>query len=218
MGDASNETVYVIDDDASVRRSLQRLLRSSGYLVEGFASAGEFLERHRPAGAGCVLLDVRMPGMSGPELFERLARGGESLPVIFLTAHGDVPTSVHAMKGGAVDFLLKPVDADSLLRAVDEAIRRHAAELARAEESSSIRARLGRLSPREREVLEHVVRGEPNKHIAAQLGISEKTVKVHRHRVMQKMEAGSLAELVRLADAAISRAADVRATPARRRR
>lgn len=214
MGEGGNQTIYVIDDDASVRRSLKRLLRSSGYQVEGFASGAEFLERQRAAGAGCVLLDVRMPGISGPELFERMSRGGESLPVIFLTGHGDVPTSVHAMKGGAVDFLLKPVDAESLLRAVEEAIRRHASALARVAEDSSIRTRLARLSPREREVLEHVTRGEPNKNIAAQLGISEKTVKVHRHRVMEKMEAGSLAELVRLADAALSRPADARGSPA----
>lgn len=202
MADTEQVTVFVIDDDASVRRSLRRLLRLSGYAVEEFASAADFLGREKPSGAGCVVLDVRMPHMSGPQLFDEMARGGYSLPVVFLTAHGDVPTSVHAMKDGAVDFLLKPVDADSLLTAIRSAIARHGAALAAEKQSAVIHARLGKLSRREREVMEHVVRGEPNKRIATELGISEKTVKVHRHRVMEKMEAGSLAELVRLADAA----------------
>lgn len=216
MADTEEATVFVIDDDASVRRSLRRLLRLSGYAVEEFASADDFLRREKPSGTGCVVLDIRMPHMTGPQLFDRMAGLGYSLPVIFLTAHGDIPTSVHAMKDGAVDFLVKPVDADSLLRAIRDGIARHSTSLAAEKESAAVRARLGRLSRREREVMEHVVRGEPNKRIATDLGISEKTVKVHRHRVMEKMEAGSLAELVRLADAASPRPAGERARPGRR--
>lgn len=206
-------TVFVIDDDMSVRRSLRRLLRASDYVVEEFASAEEFLEREKPSGTGCVILDVRMPHMTGPELFERMARNGYSLPVIFLTAHGDVPTSVHAMKDGAIDFLLKPVDAESLLQAITSAIGRQTANRAVEEEIAAIQKRVRMLSQREREVMEHVVGGEPNKLIAAHLGISEKTVKVHRHRVMEKMKAGSLAELVRLADAVTRQASRDQASP-----
>jgi len=218
MADTEQATVFVIDDDASVRRSLRRLLQLSGYAVEEFASAGDFLRREKPPGTGCVILDVRMPNMTGPQLFDQMTRIGYSLPVVFLTAHGDVPTGVHVMKDGAVDFLLKPVDADSLLHAIREAVRRHSASLAAEKESATLQGRLDRLSRREREVMEHVVRGDPNKRIAADLGISEKTVKVHRHRVMEKMEAGSLAELVRLADAAPHKAPGVHAVPGRRRR
>jgi RNA polymerase sigma factor (sigma-70 family) len=201
MADAKRATVYVIDDDGALRRSLRRLLRLSGYEVEEFASAEEFLQRPTAEGPACVVLDVRMPRMTGTELFDRMAQRGDSPPVVFLTGHGDVPTSVHAMKGGAIDFLVKPVDAKSLLRAIEDAISFRAARLAREKAAAELRARLERLSPREREVMEHVVRGEPNKLIGAKLGISEKTVKVHRQRVMAKMEATSLAELVRLAGA-----------------
>jgi RNA polymerase sigma factor (sigma-70 family) len=197
-------TVFLIDDDVSIRRGLKRLLRVAGYAVEEFGSAGEFLRREKSSAPGCAILDVRMPQMTGPELFDRMVEGGYSLPVIFLTGYGDVPTSVHAMKGGAVDFLLKPVDAESLLQAIEKAISRHTARQAVEQANEVIQARLRTLSPREREVMEHVVRGEPNKVVAANLGISEKTVKVHRHRVMEKMKAESLAELVRLADAASS--------------
>lgn len=217
MTDSDKATVFVIDDDASVRRSLRRLLRISGYAVEEFASADDFLRREKPSGTGCVILDVRMPRMSGPQLFDHMARAGYSLPVVFLTAHGDVPTGIHAMKDGAVDFLLKPVDDNSLLQAIRDAVGRHSASQAAAKEAASIQARVERLSGREREVMAHVVRGEPNKSIAMDLRISEKTVKVHRHRVMEKMEAGSLAELVRLADAAAPLTSRARA-PVRRRR
>ena len=194
-------TVYLIDDDRSVRRSLRRLLRSAGYEVEEFSSAGEFLERKLPTGAGCLVLDVRMPGMTGTELFDRLVRSGSSLPVVFLTGHGEVATSVHAMKEGAVDFLLKPVDSDTFLRTIREAVERHAAVRAIERKRAEVHARLSRLSPREREVMEQVVRGLPNRIIATSLGITEKTVKVHRHRVMKKAGVRSVAELVRLADA-----------------
>jgi FixJ family two-component response regulator len=143
-----------------------------------------------------------MPKMTGTELFDQMVERGDSLPVIFLTGHGDVPTTVNAMKGGAVDFLLKPVDADSLLAAIQSAIDRHSAQRRIDATGAEVQARLRTLSPREREVMSHVVRGEPNKRIAADLGITEKTVKVHRHWAMVKMKAGSLPELVRLADLA----------------
>ena len=199
---ASDATVFVVDDDMAVRRSLARLLRSAGLNVETFPSAREFLDRLPSAPAGCIVLDVRMPGMTGPELFDQMAGKGLSLPVVFLTGHGDVPTSVRAMKKGAVDFLLKPVDDEVLLQAIRQAVARHVSRQAREQERQSIEGRLRRLSAREREVMEYVVRGDLNKQIAADLGISEKTVKVHRGRVMAKMEAGSVAELVRLCEAA----------------
>ena len=194
-------TVWVVDDDASVRRSLKRLLGAAGYAVETFASAGELLARPMPAGPACLVLDVRMPGMTGPQLFDRMVQSGLRLPVVFLTGYGDVPTGVQAMKGGAVDFLLKPVDGKALLRAVGDAVARDGTRLEREREQEAIRERLCNLSPRERQVLADVVRGLPNKLTAADLGISEKTVKVHRHRIMAKTGAGSLAELVRLVDA-----------------
>ena len=195
-------TVFVVDDDASVRRSLKRLLASAGYCVETLTTGKELLDHEVPAGPACAILDVRMPGMTGPQLFERMAAAGFALPVVFLTGHGDVPTGVRAMKGGAVDFLLKPVDGRTLLAAVGGALTRDAARLAKESEKDSVRARLSSLSPRERQVLADVVRGYPNKLTASDLGISEKTVKVHRHRIMEKTGASSLADLVRLADAA----------------
>ncbi len=200
---ASQATVFVIDDERSVRQALSRLLRSAGHRVETFASAEEFLKREQYAGIGCLVLDVRMPGMTGAELFDRMSEKGLSMPVVFLTGHGDVPTSVRAMKKGAVDFLLKPADDEALLQAIRQAVARHASEQAWEQAKQGIQARLQRLSPREREVLEHVIRGRLNKQIAADLGISEKTVKVHRGRVMAKMEVRSVAELVRLCDESI---------------
>jgi len=202
MMSASDATVFVVDDDMAVRRSLARLLRSAGLNVETFPSAREFLDRLPSARTGCIVLDVRMPGMTGPELFDQMAGKGLSLPVVFLTGHGDVPMSVQAMKKGAVDFLLKPVDDEALLHAIRQAVARHVSQQAREQERQSLEGRLRRLSAREREVMEYVIRGDLNKQIAADLGISEKTVKVHRGRVMAKMEAGSVAELVRLCEAA----------------
>ncbi len=200
---ASESTVFVIDDERSVRHALARLLRSAGHRVETFASAEEFLTREQYEGVGCLVLDLRMPGMTGAELFDRMSEKGLSLPVVFLTGHGDVSTSVRAMKKGAVDFLLKPADDEVLLQAIRQAVERHASEQAREQARQGIQARLDRLSAREREVMEWVIRGRLNKQIAADLGISEKTVKVHRGRVMAKMEVGSVAELVRLCDDSI---------------
>jgi FixJ family two-component response regulator len=193
--------VFIIDDSNEVRRSLERLVRSAGLNVETFASAQDFLQRAPYAGTGCVMLDVRMPGMNGPELHEQLARFDIHLPVVYLTGYGDVPTSVKAMKDGAVDFLLKPVDDVVLLSTVSGALARHAAQRAGERERRQSQARLERLSSREREVMECVIAGLLNKQIAYDLGISEKTVKAHRGRVMEKVEVRSVAELVRLCEA-----------------
>jgi len=193
-------TVFVVDDDDAVRRSLTRLLRSAGWNAEVFASAGDLLERAPISGPGCVLLDVHMPGMSGIELQDRMAEAGITLPVVFLTGKGDIPMSVQAMKHGAVDFLVKPVEEDVLFQALDQAIRRQAAESATRHHRDSIMARLNVLSVREREVLEQILQGRLNKQIAYDLGIVEKTVKAHRGRIMEKMEAHTIAELVHLCD------------------
>jgi FixJ family two-component response regulator len=193
-------TIFVVDDDAAVRRSLMRLLRSAGWNAEAFASAGDLLERAPITGPGCVLLDVNMPGMNGLELQERMIDAGIFLPVVFLSGKGDIPMSVRAMKHGAVDFLVKPVEEAVLFQALDQAIRRQAAEAATRDTRDSIMARLALLSSREREVLEGVLQGRLNKQIAYDLGIAEKTVKAHRGRVMEKMEAHTVAELVHLCD------------------
>jgi FixJ family two-component response regulator len=195
-------TVFVVDDDASVRRSLARLLRAAGWNVETLSTAREFLQRAPVSEPACVVLDVRMPEISGPEVHSQMRESGLSLPVIFLTAYGDVPTSVEAMKRGAVDFLLKPVDAAVLLQTVTRAVESHAAELSRRKGRQHVVACLARLTTRERQVLDAVIRGHRNKQIAADLGISEKTVKVHRGRVMEKMEVRSIAQLVHLCETA----------------
>lgn len=193
-------TVFVIDDDDSVRTGLSRLIRSVGLDVEAYPSARAFLDCDAPDSPCCLLLDVRMPGLSGIELQEELARRGWEMPIIFITGHGDVPMSVRAMKAGAVDFLQKPVNDQELLDAVHGAIERDRRARAARSERQAVQRLADTLTPREREVLALVVTGMLNKHVAAQLGTSEKTVKVHRARVMHKMQAGSLAELVRLAD------------------
>lgn len=198
----SDSDIFVVDDDASVRRGLTRLLRSAGWNVEVHASASEFLERSPYSGTGCVVLDVSMPGMTGPQLHERMVEQGLSLPVIFLTGHADVFTGVHAMKKGAVDFQLKPVDDDILFQSIRQAVERHAAEQAIQVQRHDIEARIARLSPRELEVMKHVVQGKLNKQIAADLSISEKTVKTRRGEVMKKMQADSVAQLVRFCEAA----------------
>ena len=193
-------TVFVVDDDAAVRRSLTRLLCSVGWNAEAFASADDLLERAPITGAGCVLLDVQMPGMNGLELQDRMSEAGISLPVVFLTGNGDIPMSVHAMKHGAVDFLVKPVEEAVLFQALDQAISRQVAEACNRQCRDSILARLALLSAREREVLERVLQGRLNKQIAYDLGIAEKTVKAHRGRVMEKMDVHTVAELVHLCD------------------
>jgi FixJ family two-component response regulator len=192
--------VFVIDDDASVRRSLENLLRSVGLPVAVFASAQEFLASPHASALGCLILDVRLPGVSGLELQEQLRRTRPDLPIVFITGHGDIPMSVRAMKAGAVEFLTKPFGDKDLIDAVEQALRRVRESSDEREEMIALRGRYESLTPREREVMSHVVAGEPNKVAAADLGISETTIKIHRGQVMHKMRAGSLAELVRMAD------------------
>ena len=192
--------VFVVDDDDSVRRALERLIRSMGLTVETFASASELLRHKPPAGPACVVSDVRMPGLSGLDLQSELAKAGFSMPIIFMTGHGTVPMTVRAMKAGAVDFLQKPVDEQQLLDAIHQALERSGRERREMSENEGLRARVGTLTAREREVFDLVVTGMLNKQIAAELSASEKTIKVHRGRVMQKMQADSLADLVRMAE------------------
>ena len=194
--------VFIVDDDASFRRAVQRLLHSVGLSVEAFASAQEFLLREFPTRPACLLLDVRMPEVNGLQLQELLMTAERDMPIIFLSAHATVPTSVRAMKAGAVDFLQKPCDDEVLLEAVYRALDQARQTWDDHEEQRALYQRLDTLTPREREVLTLVIEGMLNKQIADALGMSEKTVKVHRGRVMQKMHAMSLADLVRLADKA----------------
>ena len=199
QSDTTTGTVHVVDDDDSLRRSLQWLLESVGLTVETFSSAADFLARYRRGSPGCILLDLRMPGTSGLELHESFGEESISLPVIFLTGHGDVPAAVRAMKGGAVDFLEKPFRDHELLESIHAALQRDRDERAGRLERQRILARRATLTPREEEVLQLVVNGASNKIIASELGLSLKTVETHRSRVMRKMEAPSLAELVRMA-------------------
>ncbi len=192
--------VYIVDDDPAVLKGLSRLLRSAGYAPAPFISAREFMQHYRPDSPGCLVLDVSMPGITGLELQRWLLQINSPLPVIFLTGRGDIPMSVLAMKQGAVDFLTKPVNEEDLLKAMGEALKREREARSSRVETGAIQARLAKLTPREREVLEHVVAGQLNKQIAAELGIVEKTIKVHRARVMNKMGVRSLAELVRVAE------------------
>ena len=192
--------IRVVDDDQSFRTAVCRVLRAAGYAVREFASAGDFLLSEVDQEPGCVLLDLRMPGPSGLDLQTSLARHDPSLPIVFLTGHGNVRTTVRAMKAGATDFLVKPVRREALLSAIRLAVERDRENRARREELRSLRARYDALSRREREVLEYVVAGRLNKQIASAIGAAERTVKAHRARVMMKMRVASVAELVRAAD------------------
>lgn len=195
-------TVYVVDDDDSMRRSLCRLLEAAGFPVVEFPSAMEFLDSNTSHAAGCVLLDLSMPGFSGLELQEILVRTGRSLPIVFLTGRGDVPSSVRAMKSGAVDFLVKPVPKAQLIAAIRTAFARDQAARTMRTEQGEMRRRLSRLTRRESEVVRLVARGLLNKQIASELGTVEKTVKVHRSRALTKLEISSVADLVRLLERA----------------
>jgi len=197
---ANAAVVFIVDDDDSVRKSLSRVVTAAGYAVEAYASAREFLARPPSTGPCCLVLDVRMPGVTGLDLQRTLASAVHRIPVVFVTGHGDISMSVTALKGGAVDFLTKPFDKTALLDAIARALAKDTRERATEARIGDIQARAKLLTPRERQVFALVVTGMLNKQIAGELGVGEKTVKVHRARVMEKMRAGSVAELVRLAD------------------
>jgi FixJ family two-component response regulator len=193
--------VFIVDDDASVRRSIQDLLSSVALQAEAFATPQQFLDSKRADRSGCLVLDVRLPGMSGLDCQRRLAESGVSLPIVFITGHGDVPMSVKAMKSGAVEFLTKPFRPQELLDAVQQALDRDRQSRETRRETAEVRTRYETLTTREREVMELVISGLLNKQIAAQLGTAEHTVKIHRGHVMDKMRADSLPALIRMADA-----------------
>jgi FixJ family two-component response regulator len=192
--------VFIVDDDASLRESLKNLIRSVGLRVEPFASAQEFLRSKRPDVPGCLVLDVRLQGVSGLDLQKRMADSDIEMPISFISGHGDIPMTVQAMKAGAVEFLTKPFRDQDLLDAVQHALERDRAAREQREEIQKLRRRFESLTQREREVMGLVVTGLLNKQIAGELGTSETTVKIHRHQVMEKMAANSLAELVRMSD------------------
>ena len=192
--------VCVIDDDDSLRTAMSRLLKAAGYEVRTYASAGEFLLDTPASGPACLLLDVQMPGPSGLDLQQALEKRGQPLPIVFLTGHGDIPMSVRAMRAGATDFLTKPVKREVLLAAVQSALARDSERRAGSAQLHLVRSRFETLTPRERVVFGHVVNGLLNKQIAGELGCSIRTVKIHRARAMEKMQVGSLADLVRAAE------------------
>ena len=191
-------TVFVVDDDQAMRNSLKWLIESVGMQVESHASADEFLAQYQPGRAGCLVLDVRMPGMSGLDLQEHLFERNIQIPVVIITGHGDVPMAVRAMKSGAIDFIEKPFNDEVLLDAIRRAIARGEQQRSHHSEHLQIQERLSHLTPREHEVMQMVTEGRSNKEIANTLGVSAKTIEAHRARVMEKMQAGSLAELVRM--------------------
>ena len=197
--------VFVIDDDPSMRGALEDLVGSVGLQVRPFASPQDFLQSKLPDAPGCLVLDVRLPGMSGLTFQQELAKLGVALPVIFITGHGDIPMSVRAMKSGAVEFLTKPFREEDLIAAMRQALERDGAAKQRRAELAGVRARMEKLTPREREVLGLVVAGRMNKQIAAELGTAEQTIKQHRGRVMKKLGVDSVAELVRLAERVVPR-------------
>ena len=192
----SNPTVYLLDDEPGMVKAVTRLLRARGFEVQGFTTPSSFLDAYRPGSDSCLVLDVAMPELDGLHLQRRLTHDGILLPIVFLTAHGDIPMSVRAMKAGAVDFLTKPVKDTDLLRAVRAALVRAAEQ----HEIAVISARLSHLTPREREVMKHVIAGKLNKQIAFDLGTGEQNIKIHRGRVMHKMGIESVADLVRIAE------------------
>jgi two-component system, LuxR family, response regulator FixJ len=194
----SRPTIFVVDDDAAVRDSLKLLLRSVGQSVETYAAAQEFLETYADDRPGCLVLDIRMPGMSGLELQQKLNERHSILPIIFITGHGDVPMAVEAMQAGAVDFIQKPFRDQDLIDRINQALEKDGHNRAALGERNDIRRRLETLTPREREVLDLVVHGKANKVIAGDLKLSQRTVEIHRARVMEKMQASSLAHLVRM--------------------
>jgi len=191
--------IAIVDDDPSVRRGLQRLIRSAGWKAETFASAQEFLARPRTAFPSCLVLDLQLPRLSGLDLQKRMTEVDLGVPIVFLTGHGDIPASVRAMKAGAVEFLTKPVDEQELLHAIQEAVQRDRSARLQRSEMSELRERYKSLTAREQEVMQRVISGMLNKQIAAGLDITEDTVKFHRGRIMRKMRADSLADLVRMA-------------------
>ncbi len=200
VAETGNPTVFVVDDDPSVRTAVQRLLDSVGLPCETFGNAPEFLQRVQRGVEGCVILDVRMPGPSGLDLQKSLAAMGQDIPIVFVTAYADVPLTVRAMKAGALEVLTKPFDDQALLDVVNAALARARVRRQEREETGRLRVLYDSLTPREREVMALVVTGLPNKQVAHQLGTSERTVKAHRAQVMHKMQADSLADLVRMSD------------------
>ena len=195
-------TTYVVDDNAAVLKALGRLLRAEGYDVRAYQSPETFLAEHDPERPGCAILDVSMPTLDGREVHNRLRNDGSHRPVIFLTGHGNIPMGVKAIQGGAIDFLTKPIQRDALLQAVHRASERDEVDRKNSQERHELETRLARLTPREREVMGHVVAGRLNKQIAADLGTVEKTIKVHRSRMMAKLGLRTVADLVRLAEKA----------------